>query len=259
MDYEFYIDQFFVEQLISGYLLLLAAGILCGITPARRRLLAGAVVNAVFAVVFVLCGSWLFLLLGGIASLAVSFWKWNFRKEWRYNRDITLGLLAATICFGGVLGALSVMLPLPCFALLIPALEMVCLLARMTKRRTRRKETAVAVTIIFGEKRLTLKGLLDTGNLLTEPLTASPVSIAQKQSLEPLLGRDWIKQKGFFLIPYHSLGTEEGWMRGISVDEMRVSAQWGSKIVKKPMIAIYDKNVSSRQEYQIILHPEHAP
>ncbi|MCD7957805.1 MAG: sigma-E processing peptidase SpoIIGA [Lachnospiraceae bacterium] len=259
MDYEFYIDQFFVEQLISGYLLLLAAGILCGITPDRRRLLSGAVINAGFAVGFVIFGSPLILLSGFIVSAAVSFWKWGFRKEWRYNRDITAGLLAATICFGGMLSALTAILPLPVFALLVPALELLRLLARMLRQRMRQEETAAIVTLSLNGKSLKLKGLLDTGNQLREPLTASPASIVQRKSLEPLLDGDWAEQKGFFLIPYHSLGTEEGWMQGTCIDEMHVATQRGCKTVKKPLIALYDKNVSSRREYQIILHPEHAP
>ncbi|MCD7884926.1 MAG: sigma-E processing peptidase SpoIIGA [Lachnospiraceae bacterium] len=259
MYYEFYIDQFFVEQLISGYMLLLTAGILCGISPVWRRLLPGAVMNAVCSVCFVIYGNAGFLLLGFLVSAAVSFWKWDFRKEWRYNRDITLSLLAVTVCFGGLLGALTVILPLPVLALLIPALSLLRLLARTVRRRGRQEETAAAVTILLDGKSLTLKGLLDTGNQLREPLTASPVSIVQRTSLEPLLEGDWEEQKGFFLIPYHSLGTEAGWMQGILADEMRVSSRRGGKTIRKPLIALYDKNVSSRQNYQIILHPEHAP
>ncbi|MCD8105165.1 MAG: sigma-E processing peptidase SpoIIGA [Lachnospiraceae bacterium] len=259
MYYEFYIDQFFVEQLISGYLLLSAAGILCGISPGKRTLAAGALLNAACVAGAVICGFPGLFPAGFLAAWAAVFWKQGSRRGWRDCRKTMTALLVVTICFGGALQALASIIPFPVLVLLVPALELIRVLSGFVARQSREKENLASVTLCCDGKSLILKGLLDTGNQLTEPLTASPVSIAQKKNLEPLLAGGWEERQGFFLVPYHSLGTEKGWMQGILFDEMRVVTSRGSRIIKKPVIALYDGNVSFRQGYQMILHPDHAP
>lgn len=51
MYYEFYIDQFFAEQLLSDYLLLAAAVRMLGIKVSGKRLAAGSVAGAVLVTV----------------------------------------------------------------------------------------------------------------------------------------------------------------------------------------------------------------
>ncbi|MCC8065483.1 MAG: sigma-E processing peptidase SpoIIGA [Clostridiales bacterium] len=259
MYYEFYIDQFFVEQLISECLLLLLTALLCNAVPCWRRILSGALLGAVCMTVFVwLRQPWLYL-FSLPAAAAAAFWKRDLPMEWRNNLKVTFCLLAMTICFGGTLEALVILFPLSLRAALVPAFLLVRLIVCRCGRKSRKVENKAAVTIRHGGQSLTIEGFLDTGNQLAEPVTGRPVSIANEKALESLLDEAWEERQGFCLIPYHSLGTQEGWMRGVTFDEMSVTMQRGCRVFRRPVIALYEGRVSAREDFQMILHPEHAP
>ncbi|MCD7735998.1 MAG: sigma-E processing peptidase SpoIIGA, partial [Lachnospiraceae bacterium] len=151
------------------------------------------------------------------------------------------------------------LLPLPFMAAVCLAFVLSCMGLRYLYRRGRQTDNSAVVKLTCEGKSLTLAGLLDTGNQLAEPITGRPVSIADEETLKPLLGPEWEKRQGFCLIPFHSLGTGKGWLRGVTLDEMSVTMRRGSREVRRPVIALYDGKVSAGKEYQVILHPEHAP
>ena len=66
-----------------------------------------------------------------------------------------------------------------------------------------------------------------------------------------------MEERGCYLIPYHSLGTEKSWMHGVMIDKLEIVREKTVLSVKKPMIGLYEGAVSSTQRYQVILHPEH--
>ncbi|MCD7735907.1 MAG: sigma-E processing peptidase SpoIIGA, partial [Lachnospiraceae bacterium] len=127
MYYEFYIDQFFVEQLISGYLLLLSASILCRASPQWGRLLLGSLLGAGFTTLLVCIKLPGLYPLAWMIAAAAAFWRRALSKEWRYNLNCTLCLLTATVCFGGVLEALMALLPLPFMAAVCLAFVLICM------------------------------------------------------------------------------------------------------------------------------------
>jgi len=102
--------------------------------------------------------------------------------------------------------------------------------------RVRRQEmrTAVDVTICMGEEKISLRGFIDSGNFLTEPLTGKPVAVARASAVEKLLGpeHDWSCR--YTAIPFRAVGTEKGILDGYRTDQMVV----GGKIIKKPVLAV---------------------
>ncbi|MCD7814534.1 MAG: sigma-E processing peptidase SpoIIGA [Lachnospiraceae bacterium] len=259
MYYEIYIDQFFLEQFISGYLLLLAAGKLCRLSFSRARLVLASLAGAA-CMSALICLGWLRLYpLGFFAAAAAAFWRRPLRKEWRSNWNASLCLLAVTVFFGGALEALTALLPLPLLAAVFAAYAAVAVFSGLARAKLRETENAATVRICLEGQSLVLEGLLDTGNLLTEPLTGRPVSIAEEKAFVSLLEAGWEERRGFCLVPYHSLGTDSGWLRGVTCDEMTVTMRRGSRVIRRPLIALYDGNVSAGHGYAIILHQEHAP
>lgn len=99
--YEFYIDQFFLEQVITQGLLLLLASKTAGKHLTCRRLGAGSLIGAGMMTLFLCAGSRALAfsgsLMAGSAALA--------GKKWReIPRDLAI-LLFVTLCFGGVVQA----------------------------------------------------------------------------------------------------------------------------------------------------------
>lgn len=135
------------------------------------------------------------------------------------------------------------------------------------------RELFYNVELIFGEKKITCKGFLDTGNHLREPVTRRPVVIADFDGIKDILPEELIDYAKDFTsdaihkdidryavkikwIPYHAVGTEEGILPGIVFDEVNVLKE--DILVHNPNItvAIYQGKLTVDNSYHIILHEE---
>jgi len=96
--------------------------------------------------------------------------------------------------------------------------------------------------------------LIDTGNGLTEPVSQKPVAILDAEQWEKL--KIWMKPEKYKIIPYHSLGKENGVMEGYEIDTMKVKGKESEKQFEKVIIAIFKGKVSKKGGYQMILPPE---
>ncbi|MCD7766280.1 MAG: sigma-E processing peptidase SpoIIGA [Lachnospiraceae bacterium] len=259
MYYEIYIDQFFMEQFLIGAILLAATAMLCQAAVSWRRLIAGALLGAACMTAFVCLRMPSLYPMSLPVAAAAALWRRPLKKEWRHNRNGTLMLLSVTVCFGGAAEALCSLLPLSVTAVSALAATAAYGLTRTLVRRTRKGDSAAEITLRKDERTLTLHGFVDTGNHLTEPVTGRPASIAESACIAELLAENWEEQQGFCLIPYHTLGETEGWMRAVIFDEMCVTTRRGSVSFQRPLIALFEGDISKKEECQMILHPEHAP
>lgn len=96
--------------------------------------------------------------------------------------------------------------------------------------------------------------LVDTGNGLTEPISKRPVAILEEESWEKL--QHWMKPEKFKLIPYHSIGRDNGMLEGYEIGAMEVRTETGRKQYEKVIIAVFRGKISSKGGYQMILPPE---
>lgn len=134
------------------------------------------------------------------------------------------------------------------------------------------------IEIDLGPHRIAVNGLLDTGNNLYDPITKNPVIIAERNVLDDLFGEENLAlvqcisdnmydltefaelgsktQLRFRLIPFSSLGNDNGMLLGIVVDHIRIHLGDQSKDIQDVVIALYDKKLSGDNSYQVLLHPE---
>jgi len=135
------------------------------------------------------------------------------------------------------------------------------------------------VTINLNNRRVNLVALIDTGNSLKEPITQKPVIIAEYKAVEPILP-DKLKKlyrdnKEFDLnaigkimeeigneiklrlIPYKSIGNENGILIGFKPDSVNVYLNDEIKKMKDDIIvAIYNNKLANDEQYNGLLHPE---
>ena len=109
------------------------------------------------------------------------------------------------------------------------------------------------VILRMGEKQIDCRGLMDSGNSLYEPITRRPVVIVEK---ELLLQNGIAEPEIFFAIPYHAIGTKNGILKGVLADELEIPMQREERSWQKVMLGIYEGKISSKDEYQVILHPK---
>lgn len=116
------------------------------------------------------------------------------------------------------------------------------------------------VTLVYSEKEYIMKALLDTGNSLVEPISRKAVSIIGRDFFEQVnkkegMRKEFLPQR-FRVIPYHSVGKENGILCGYEMDRLIIDTDERKVIIEKPMIGISDVPVGSRETYQMILQPE---
>ncbi|WP_347488320.1 sigma-E processing peptidase SpoIIGA [Desulfoscipio sp. XC116] len=117
------------------------------------------------------------------------------------------------------------------------------------------------LTIRLGERKVCLQALLDTGNSLSDPLTGHPVIIAEYAAIKEILpdqvcaaveshGRDDgasvlvalgenIRAGNFRIIPYRSVGRENGWLLGFRPDEVELKRGSNHIKVGNVVVALY--------------------
>lgn len=254
MYYEFYIDQFFLEHLITGYFLLRLTSFLCRDTVPRRRSLLGALANASVMTIAILGGLKTAGLLGIAAAGAAAYG----RRDIRWFGRRLLALAFVTVCFGGTAGAVLQLLGIPVCAGVGAAFALLWYCGKRLIAGSVRTEDQVAVKLEWNGQTQTVTGMVDTGNQLTEPLTGRPVSIVDQACAKKLLPEGWEGRRGFYLIPYHSIGTDRGWLRGVAVDRMYVKRSQDWVEIEHPILALYEGTVSAKGRYQLILHPKHT-
>ncbi len=147
------------------------------------------------------------------------------------------------------------------------------LVKRILLQMKANEELFYNVELVFGEKKITCKGLLDTGNNLREPLSKKPVIIADIDGVKEILPDELIDFAKDYMgdvnqtdmdqyairikwIPYHAVGTDQGILPGIVFDEVNVLRE--DEVVHNPNItvAIYQGKLTVDDNYHIILHKE---
>lgn len=98
------------------------------------------------------------------------------------------------------------------------------------------------------------KGFWDSGNSLKDPISGKAVVLLEKNILEKY--KIPIPVKGFRVIPFHSVGMENGVLKGFVADELIVKDESGYEMCfQKIVVAIYEGKFSLKEEYQMILSP----
>lgn len=114
------------------------------------------------------------------------------------------------------------------------------------------------IRISLGDKECEISALPDTGNMLCDPISQSPVIIAEKKHILPLFPDgmpDYTSDNQYGvklrIIPYSSLGNPNGILTGFVPDSVSVD---GRK-TKSAIIAIADNILSPSDEYNALFNP----
>ena len=106
-----------------------------------------------------------------------------------------------------------------------------------------------------------LRVMIDTGNMLTDPLSGNPVIIVDRDALSEIVPKDADTGNiealssiigGIRLIPFRSLGCESGILAGFRPDKVYSDRRVNEKIT----LAISENKLSPNGEYNAIAGPE---
>ena len=133
---------------------------------------------------------------------------------------------------------------------------------KLLRKISGKEQVQCEVTLYLKEGKVSVMALMDTGNLLCDPVSGDPVSILDHGFYEKF--REQQQKKGTVLwdtelkmryIPYQSIsGT--GVIKIFRIEKMCVSMD-GEKWIEKPLIGISEGTISEKQEYQLILNHDY--
>ena len=275
--YIVYLDVFFMINFIMDYMIILITSRIAKVKKKRIRQLAGAGCGALYSVIVIkpltnhLFKITLVNILIAAVMVLISF---GFTSASVYIKNVFL-LFVVSFTMSGIINYLYYSTVIgKCVRnvlsgnsnkvvnarkfILVSVLAYILLSAIVRIIFSVRKDMELYydVKITFRGKSVVVRGLYDTGNGLTEPVSGKMVHIAEYKILKPLLEGDEKAKENIYVIPFHSIGEEDGIMYGIRMDEMVVLVDDEPKFLYNPIIGIYTGNVSKRGNYSVILNRE---
>lgn len=289
-----YVDVLFVVNALINYILLYVTSKLAKLPTTPLRLLLGALAGAIYAVcMFFPQVRALYTVAAKFAvSLILVGITFRMRRLRTYIRVVCIFYLAS-FTFGGVTLALLFFtnagltsgtvlsngifyFNLPWKTLLLStavAYAVISVVWRIYKKN--RGTDYRRIYIVLNDKSVSLNAMVDTGNQLCDPITHTPVLIAEYDSVKCLLP-DAVQQAltgpdsniesvagsieqtplcgRFRVIPFTSLGTQNGLLVGFKPDAVHI----GRRAVKNVIVGIYQRQLSNNHEYNALLSPDVA-
>ncbi len=275
MYYEVYIDQLFLENLLIMVLVLRTWGKIRKVPLAWKKIWCISVLGAaaVCAVIFfrpergkvARIAAWstvillVELLAGGKPSGKSGQGGGRHGPAWREAAWALLCLFGILAFYSGAFQMIFSIWEPPVFLAAVLACMGADILIDRQRKRMVLEECRAEITLEDQGDRWELTGFVDTGNHLTEPLTGRPVSILDWQEAEKMgrFRRIQQEENGYLYIPFHSVGTEKGWMMGMVVDAMIIRYQQEEIRIGHPVLAVSREQLSPGGQYQMIVNPLH--
>lgn len=139
--------------------------------------------------------------------------------------------------------------------------------------RRREKESIYCdVELEMGGNKIRVKGLLDTGNHLMEPLSRKPVQVAELSAVEGGFSKDFVSavkryyesgiidnglymEKSIRMVPFRAVGTPgDKFLIAVMADIMKVKNELVEYADKDVYIALYNGRLAGDGSYRILLH-----
>ena len=289
-----YIDVVLIENLIMNYIILLATGIILKEKIKTLRLFLASLLGAIYSVVAYMSileiySSMILKIILSILIVYIAFNPQTIKKMWK---DILIFYLTSFV-FGGAAFALIYIVkpqdilmknglflgtyPLKTIILgAIIAFIIIIAAFSVVKSKITKKDMFTQIEIQLNEKNIETTAMIDTGNLLKEPITNAPVIVIEHtllyecipkeilNNLDELLGGDFknipesVKNEYISklkLIPFSSLGKQNGMLIGIKADYIKIKDKEENKEEKKEniIIGIYSKSLTKRGEYRALI------
>lgn len=287
-----YIDIVFIENVIMNFIILLATGLILKEKIKTIRLLIASSLGAIYSVISYMSileiySSMILKIVLSIVMIYIAFNPQMIQKMWK---DILIFYLTSFV-FGGAAFALIYIVkpqdilmknglflgtyPLKTIILgAVIAFTVIMSAFTMVKSKFNKKDMFCEIEIGVNGKKIETTAMLDTGNLLKEPITNTPVIVVEHTLLydcipkeilnhvDELLGGEFdnipeeIKEEYITklkFIPFSSLGKQNGMLLGIKIDYIKIKEEDKEEKKENIILGIYNKSLTKRGEYRALM------
>ena len=278
----FYIDIILVENMIMNYIILFATGIIVKVKCKQLRLILSSLLGSIYAIMSYVSGIEMYMnqIIKIILSIVMIYIAFNPRNLKVLLKEIIIFYLTS-FCFGGaayyllyyikpvqinnINKILTGSYPIK-IAILggILGFIIINISFRIVKNRFNKNSIFYDIEIGLDNKKCTLRAILDTGNMLTDPLTGVPVVIVEKRIIESIISKDTLEyllkiinnkklenipenlQTRCRFIPFSSIGKKNGMIIGIKPDYIKVYEE-SEEIIRSDVVVgisdgVFNKN-----------------
>lgn len=287
-----YLDVIFLENIVINYIILYVTGLISKSKIKQNKLLLGALIGAIYSIIYYLIklkiySSFIIKIILSIVIIYVSFKSNNYKD---LLKKVLLFYLTSFV-FGGAIIAIIYMADSQNITIqngvlvgnytiktiligVIIAYFTILIAFKIIKNKISKKDLICDISVMLDNKSIKTKALIDTGNMLKEPITNLPVIVMEHTLLydvipkdilnntEKILGGDFSKipdniRDEYFsklkVIPFSSLGKQNGMLLGIKGENLTVNLKDEIKKIDKLIIGIYNKSLTKRGEYRSLL------
>lgn len=290
-----YIDIVIIENLIMNYIILCATGIVSKIKIKHLRLIMASLLGAVYSVVAYMKILEIYsnIVLKILLSVIIVYIAYNPQTVKKLWKTLVMFYLVSFV-FGGVAFSLIYIVkpqdiimknglflgtyPLKTIILgAIVAFTIIIIAVKIIRKKFTTKDMICDIEIMLNNKKINTKALIDTGNMLKEPITNTPVVVVEKtllyecipkeilNNINQIIGGDLEKipqqiQSQYIsklkLIPFSSLGKQNGMLLGIKVQQIKIVKESEEITKENIIVGIYQQSLTKNGEYQALMGME---
>ena len=290
-----YLDIVIIENLIMDAIIIYATAIVLKIKIRHLRIIISSFIGAIYSVLSYISDLEIYnnLFLKIFLSIVMVYIAFSPQNIKTLMKQILIFYLTSFL-FGGVAFALIYvikpqeilmknglflgMYPLKTVFLgAIVATAILITAFKVVKSNITKKDMMCNVSIELNNKTVNIKTMIDTGNMLKEPISGLPVIVVENtalyelipkeilDNLDDILGGDFQKIpdniKSTYIaklkwIPYSSLGKQNGMLVGIKADKAIVEKD--DQVIEHDnvIVGIYNKSLTKRGEYRGLIGVE---
>ena len=282
-----YVDILFLENLMLNCIILYAVAIISKGRIKHFRIIIAGALGAIYVVIYYI--SKISIYTNAIAKilLAVCMVYVGFKPEKKKElfKQVILFFLVSFVFGGASLGVIYFVntnnvtiqngMILDSYSIKTILLGVliafsICILAfKLVKAKFTKKDMFCEIIGIIDGKEFRTNAMIDTGNLLKEPITNNPVVVVERKVLENILPKEILENTENILggdienipknlqdkylsklkIPFSSLGKQNGMLLGIKVESLIVINSREERKIDKAIIGIYNKQLTKKGEY----------
>lgn len=282
-----YLDIVLLENILLNYIIILSTAILGKEKIYFLKIILSSLVGGIFAIIFYIIDLSVFSeiiikILVSIIMMKIAF------KECKLNKFIRILIFfyLVSFTFGGIAFMLlffinpqKIIINENRFVGLYPlkiallagfvGFVVITVVAQFIKSKAIKNNIICELEIFYKGKNKKIKTMLDTGNLLKEPISNEDVIIVEKESLKDIISNDILENIGTILkgkwlesqtlhsykikiIPFSSLGNDNGLLIGFKPDYIKVYGE--EEIVRNDIIiGIYNGKLTQNDMYTSLI------
>lgn len=288
-----YLDVILIENLCMNYIILFATGYIMKLKIKQFQIIISSLIGGIYAItaymnIIPVYSKLITKIILSISMVYIAYYPKNIKL---CLKELLLFYLVSFVFGGCAFALLYIIKPqdilmkngvyigtYPIKVAIIGALLgfiLTYLAFKLIKNRITKKSVFYEITIFFKGKTVEATAMLDTGNLLKDPISQMPVILIQKsklsqiiprnilENLENVLGGDYsleiseTERNEYFsklkIIPFNSIGKQNGVLIGFKADKIQIDINDNIEELKNVIIGIYNGKFSKSEKYSALI------